>query len=135
MRRDVIGTAVLGLGVYQVAIGLFIAIAPHAFFDSLGPYGHFNRHYVHDVAAFEGALGAGLLLAVRRPAWRAPLLAIAALHFAFHAISHGVDISRANPKWVGPVEFAGLVGGAALLVLLARRAQAEAGERRDRGSP
>ena len=134
MRKDVIGTAVLGLGVYEVAIALFIAIAPHAFFDSLGPYGHFNRHYLHDVAAFEGALGVGLLLAVRRPAWRAPLLVLAALHFAFHAVSHGADVTSADPKWVGPVEFAGLLGGAALLLLLARRALAESGDRRDRGS-
>ena len=49
-RRNVIGTAVLGFGLYEVAIALFIAIAPHAFFDSLGPYGHYNRHYLHDVA-------------------------------------------------------------------------------------
>ena len=106
----------------------------HAFFDSLGPYGQFNRHYLHDAAAFEGALGAGLLLAVRRPAWRAPLLVLAALHFAFHAISHGVDVTRADPEWVGPVEFAGLLGGAALLLLLARRALAESGDPRGRGS-
>src|SRR5207237_9860688 len=99
MGRDVRGRGVRGLGVYGVAIALSIAIAPHAFFDSLGPYGHFNRHYLHDVAAFEGALGVGLLLAVRRPAWRAPLLVLAALHFAFHAISHGVDVTRADPKW------------------------------------
>jgi hypothetical protein len=124
----VIGTVVVGLGLYQVAIALFIAIAPHAFFDSLGPYGHFNRHYLHDAAAFEGALGVGLLLAARRPAWRAPLLVVAALHFGLHAIAHGVDVSRADPKWVGPVEFAGLLGGAVLLLLLARLALRETRE-------
>ena len=47
------GPAALAFGVYQVAIALFMAIAPRAFFDSLGPYGHFNRHYLQDVAAFE----------------------------------------------------------------------------------
>ena len=123
-----IGTAVLGFGLYEVAIGLFIAITPHAFFDSLGPYGHYNRHYLHDVAAFEGALGVGLLLAYRRPAWRAPFLVLAALHYGFHALSHGVDVSRADPKWVGPVEFAGLLLGAGLLLLLACRASREARE-------
>ena len=72
--------------------------------------------------------------AALRPAWRAPLLVLAALHFAFHAISHGVDVTRADPEWVGPVEFAGLLGGAALLLLLARRALAESGDPRGRGS-
>src|SRR5947207_3174090 len=42
MRRDVAGPAALGFGVYQVAIALFIAIAPRAFYDSLGPYGVYN---------------------------------------------------------------------------------------------
>ena len=118
----------LGLGLYEVALALFIAVAPRAFFDSLGPYGHLNRHYLHDVAAFEGAIGVGLLLAARRPTWRPPLLIVAALHYAFHAISHGVDVSDSHPGWVGPLEFAGLLGGAALLLLLARRAHMEARE-------
>ena len=122
MRRDVVGPAALGFGVYQVAIALFIAIAPRAFYDSLGPYGAYNRHYLQDVAAFEGALGVGLLLAARRPGWRAPLFVVTALHYAFHAISHGVDVAHAHPEWVGPVEFGGLLAGAVLLVALARRA-------------
>ena len=122
MRRDVVGPAALAFGVYQVAIALFIAIAPRAFFDSLGPYGHFNRHYLQDVAAFEGALGVGLILAARRPAWRAPLFVLTAFHYGFHAISHGVDVAHAHPRWVGPVEFGGLVAGAVLLLALARRA-------------
>jgi len=122
VRRDVLGPAALAFGVYQVAIALFIAIAPRAFFDSLGPYGHFNRHYLQDVAAFEGALGVGLILAARRPAWRAPLFVLTALHYGFHAISHGVDVAHAHPRWVGPVEFGGLVAGAVLLLALARRA-------------
>jgi len=122
MRRDVVGPAALGFGVYQVAIALFIAIAPRAFYDSLGPYGVYNRHYLQDVAAFEGALGVGLLLAARRPGWRAPLFVVTALHYGFHAISHGVVVAHAHPKWVGPVEFGGLLAGALLLLALARRA-------------
>jgi hypothetical protein len=124
-RRDIVGVALVGFGLYLVSVALFIVVAPRAFFDTLGPFDRFSQHYLQDPAAFEGALGVGLLMAAARPSWRVPLLIVAGLHFSFHAISHGVDIGDADPTWVGPAEFAGLVVASVILFALARVAARE----------
>lgn len=123
--RDLVGIALVGFGLYQLSVALFIVVAPHAFFDTLGPYDRFSQHYLQDPAAFEGALGVGMLLAATRPSWRVPLLVVASLHYSFHALSHGVDLGDADPRWVGPVEFAGLVLASLTLFALTRLAARE----------
>jgi hypothetical protein len=113
--------ALLVLGLYLVAISVFAAVAPGTFFEEIGPYGARNDHYIHDVAAFQGAVGIFLLLAVRRPAWWVPALAVVTLQFALHAISHLVDIGDADPESLGVAEaIALLVATAGLLWLLVR---------------
>ena len=115
-----VGLAVFGI--YLVAISLFAAVAPGAFFDEIGPYGIQNDHYIHDVAAFQGAVGIFLLLAVRRPAWWVPALAVATLQFALHAVSHLVDIGDADPEWLGVAEAIALVLATGVLAWLLWRA-------------
>ena len=51
----------------ELALAVFMAVAPHAFYRAIGPFGSFNGHYIRDVASFEAALGVGLLLALRAP--------------------------------------------------------------------
>jgi hypothetical protein len=41
------------------------ALVPLWFFTTIGTFPPFNRHYTGDIGAFQLALGAGLLLAVR----------------------------------------------------------------------
>ena len=110
------------LGLYLVAIALFGVIAPGTFYEELGRFGPRNDHYIHDVAAFQGAVGLLLLMAVRRPSWRVPALTVAALQFGLHAISHATDLSDADPRWVGVVELVGLVLTSAVLAALLARA-------------
>jgi len=109
-------------GGYLVALSLFAAVAPGTFFDEIGPYGVQNDHYIHDVAAFQGAVGIFMLLAVRRPSWRVPALAVATLQFALHTVSHLVDIGDADPEWLGVAEAIALVLGTAVLAWLLWRA-------------
>jgi hypothetical protein len=97
-------------------------VALGTFFDELGRFGPRNDHYIHDVAAFQGAVGLALLLALRSPTWRVPALAVAAFQFGLHAISHLVDVGDADPKWLGVLEFIGLVIATAILVWLLARA-------------
>ena len=130
-RRDIVGVALVGFGLYMIGVSLFMVVAPHTFFDTLGPFDRFSQHYLQDPAAFQGALGVGLLLAAGRPTWRLPLLVVAGLNFSFHVISHGVDVGDSDPGWVGPVEFAGLALGSIVLFALARVA---AREERRRGA-
>jgi hypothetical protein len=109
-------------GLYLVATSLFAAVAPGTFFEELGPYGIQNDHYIRDVAAFQGAVGVFLLLAVPRPTWWVPALAVATLQFALHTLSHLVDIGDADPEWLGVAEAIALVLGTALLAWLLWRA-------------
>jgi hypothetical protein len=119
--RDAVTAGLVVFGLYLVGISIFAAVAPTTFFEEVGRFGPRNEHYIHDVAAFQAAVGLLLLLAVRRSGWRVPALAVAAMQFGLHAVSHLVDMGDADPRWLGVFEFAALtLATAALLWLLAR---------------
>jgi hypothetical protein len=122
----VVRFGLVAFGLYQIAIGLFQAVAPGAFFDAVGPFGARNDHYVLDAATFELPLGAMLLAAVRLQSWRVPALAFATAHWALHSLNHLVDVGEADPGWVGVFDFVALTGGTAFLAwLLANALRAE----------
>jgi len=112
----------IALGMYQLALGLFMVLAPGTFFTELGPFGPRNDHYIRDNASWELALAAVALAAVAWRSWRVPVLALAAVHYALHAINHLVDVDEATPAWVGVADLVLLAVGAGLLVVLWRRA-------------
>jgi hypothetical protein len=123
MSRDATGALrplLVVLGVSQLALGLFMAIAPGAFFDSIGPFGARNDHYVRDMSTFYIALGLAGLVAARRPSWRVPVLALATAEFVLHAINHLVDIGKSDPGWTGPADFALITASALLLGWMTR---------------
>ena len=109
------------LAAYHLLLGLMMAVAPKAFFDEIGPFGTRNDHYIRDVSTFYLAFGAGLALAVRRPAWRIPVIGVVALQYVFHLVNHLVDVSEADPGWLGPADAISLALIAALLLWLWRR--------------
>lgn len=115
-------TAVTALGLYQLLLGAWMAVAPGSFHRVVAPFGPRNDHDLRDMATWELALAGVALTAARRPAWRVPVLAVAALHFALHALNHLLDVGDADPGWVGPADLAVLAAGAVLLVLALRRA-------------
>jgi hypothetical protein len=114
---------------YNLVLAVFMAALPHAFFTSVGPFGARNDHYIRDTATFSAAIGVGLLIALRRPSWRVPMLAISALQFALHSVNHLVDIGNAHPAWTGYFDFVALALTTILLawVLGVARTQAEGG--------
>ncbi|GAB5901003.1 hypothetical protein OKHIL_68120 [Mycolicibacterium mageritense] len=107
-------------GIYSVTLGLFMLVAPGAFFETLGAFGVRNDHYIFDNASFELPLGLLMLAAVRRPAWQVPVLAFATAHWALHTLSHLVDTNHAAGGWVGWLEAAGLLFTTALLAIALR---------------
>jgi hypothetical protein len=119
--------------VYHLALAIFMAAAPHAFYRAVGPFGPFNSHYVRDTASFEAALGFGLLIAIRRPSWRVPVLAVVTVQFALHSANHLLDIGSAHPRWTGYFDFFSLLVSTALLLWLwrsASRGEAETSRQR-----
>jgi len=122
-------TVAVGLAVFaalQLGLALFMAVAPHAFFTAIGPFGAFNAHYIRDVASFYGAIGVGLLLAIGRPGWRVPVLALTTVQYALHSVNHLLDIAKAHPAWTGYFDFVSLAAATALLAWLWRTAAMQA---------
>jgi hypothetical protein len=123
--------AVLALiAAYHVITGALALIAPDTFFDQVGRYGVENSHYVGDVGAFVLAFGVAVLLAVGRPSWRVPVLALGALWYALHALNHAFDVGQARSDARGILDTVYIGIGALLfayLVWAASRLQAAAG--------
>lgn len=107
--------AVAGLAGIQLALGLFILLAPGPFADTIGGFGTRNDHLARDISTVYLALGVGLLVAVNRPAWRRPVLLVALVQYGLHLINHIVDAGDADPAWAGPVDIVILIGALGML--------------------
>jgi hypothetical protein len=114
-RRDLIGPLIVGYAAVQLVVGAWLLIDPESFFDDIGPYGALNTHYARDNGTFTLALGVALAIAYFRPAWRPGVVGYAFLQYLFHSINHLVDIDKADPKRLGPINFVLLAAGTALL--------------------
>jgi len=90
-----LGIALLSL-TYLVPAA-WIVIAPHGFFDQVGPFGAYNGHYLGDAAAFQGGIGLALAAALQWPALRPGALAAALGFTALHALNHWIDVGNAHP--------------------------------------
>jgi hypothetical protein len=99
-----------------------MAIAPGTFFEEIGNFGVRNDHYIGDLASVNLAIGAGLVIAAQRPSWRVPVLWVAALWYALHALNHLADIGEADTELRGVVTTVLLAAGAAALGWLAVQA-------------
>ena len=119
------GTGLVIFALYNLALGLFMVVAPGPFFELIGPFGERNDHYTRDTATFSLALGVATAVAVRMRRWRTPVLAVLAVEFVLHAANHLVDIDAAREEVVGWVDFALLALGAVIAIYLAIRAWRE----------
>jgi hypothetical protein len=108
------------LGVVQLALGIFLVVAPGTFFDAIADYGERNDHLLRDISTLYLALGLVLLVAVRRPSWRIPVLTFGLLQYGLHSLNHLKDVDEADPGWVGPFNLASLVVFTSLLFIALR---------------
>jgi hypothetical protein len=132
-RHEIVRTGLILLGAYQLALAIFMTVAPGTFHSAIGPFGSTNDHYLRDLATYNAAFGAGSLIAVRLSSWRIPVLALTAVQFALHSVNHLVDIDKADPTWVGYFDFFALASSTALLVWLLALARARAHAPRSEG--
>ncbi len=82
---------VAALGVVNLIAGLALMFAPQWFFENIGNYPPFNRHYEGDLGAFVSAIGIGLLWAARNPHKYRALIGIAFLADLLHLLNHVYD--------------------------------------------
>ncbi len=121
--------------VYHLGLAALMAFDPHYFFAKIGPFGIRNDHYIRDLATYNAAVGAGLLVAVRRRSWRVPLLAVVTLQFALHSLNHLIDIDAAHPNWNGYFDFFSLAIATVVLAWLWRLAARMPEEPAAEGAP
>jgi hypothetical protein len=117
---SVVTVGLVAFAAIQLGLALFMALSPHGFYTDVGPFGGFNAHYIRDVASFYGAIGVGLLVAVRRSDWRVPVLALTTIQYALHSVNHLLDIGKAHPTWNGYFDFFSLAAATVLLAQLWR---------------
>lgn len=129
IAADLLTGGIALLSLYHLGLAVFMAVSPHSFFTSIGPFGTQNSHYIRDTATYNAAFGFGLAVSLRRRSWRVPVLAVVAVQFALHAINHLVDIGAAHPAWTGYFDFFSLLLSTLLIIGLLVLARTQARER------
>lgn len=113
--------AVLG-GAGFLLFGLWALLAPQSFFDQLATFEPYNRHFVHDIGAFQLGLGAVLLLptlfAPRVDAVTAALVGVG-IGAVAHVVSHLLDIGEGGTPATDIPTFT-LLAGVLLVAGIAR---------------
>lgn len=92
---------VAALGVLTVVTGLGLLFAPLWFFENIGNYPPFNRHYEGDLGAFVIGSGVGLLWAARDPYRYRALIGVALVANVLHMVNHVYDdliVSASMPQ-------------------------------------
>jgi hypothetical protein len=109
-------------GLLTLAAGIWAFAAPSSFYRSIATFPPYNRHFVHDLGAFQIGLGVTLLLALR---WSdglqvalAGFATAATVHFAGHVIDHNLGGHTATDL-LG----LGLLAAATLAAAVARAAR------------
>jgi hypothetical protein len=84
--------AIVGLlGLALVGTGLWAMLAPESFYASVAVYPPYNRHFIHDIGAFNLGLGATLGFALVLGDALLVALAGNAVGALAHFVSHVVD--------------------------------------------
>lgn len=86
-----------GLAMYTVPNDWFVTV------PGVVDTGPFNGHFVRDVGAAYMAMGAAVILAIRVPQARLPLLLVASIFAGGHALRHVVEwgtVEGAHHNWI-----------------------------------
>jgi hypothetical protein len=86
-----IRAAILLNALNYLLVGLALIFAPQWFFDNIGNFPPFNRHYSGDLGTFLLPMGIGLLWAARDPARHLGLIGVALAGGWLHVLNHLSD--------------------------------------------
>jgi hypothetical protein len=98
MKKSFVQATLVAGGVLYVVTAAALLFAPVWFFENVGSYAPYNRHFIGDAGSFVLALGLVLLWAVRDPIRYRGMIAIVGLSSLAHAINHVMDDFVLNPS-------------------------------------
>jgi hypothetical protein len=108
-RAQLVSQLVVGIfGAFTFALGVWAIADTTSFYDNIAEFPPYNRHFLHDLGAFQMGLGAALLfaLAFRGDAVLAALgggAVGATAHEAVHIADEGIGGRDSDPYTLGPI--------------------------------
>ena len=81
----------LGLGAIMLVFGVWAFAWPHSFFDVVGYFPPYNRHYTHDGGTLQVGVGVSLVLAALGCSARTTALGGFVAFEGLHVVSHSID--------------------------------------------
>jgi len=113
LRLPYVTLIVLVAGILYLMAGMSLLLQPEWFFDNIGRYPPFNRHYMGDLGSFLAPLGIGLILASQNPSRNRLLIGVAVFASLIHSFNHIYD------AWVGGEPIASWFGDVVPLFIFA----------------
>jgi hypothetical protein len=117
-------------GISFVVVGIWAFVDPQSFYDLLAEFPSYNRHFIHDIGAFQIGIGVTLLMTLRWADAVLVALAGAAIGSLFHFVAHLEDTDIGG-RSTDPA----LVGALALVLVAAAIARALTLQRQERAAP
>ncbi|GAB4578293.1 MAG: hypothetical protein Fur0022_10280 [Anaerolineales bacterium] len=96
LSRAWVRAVVLVGGIFYTLVGLALLFAPDWFFNTIGNFPPFNRHYMGDLGSFTLPMGVGLVFASRDPARHGFLIGAVVAANLLHAGNHVYDAILGN---------------------------------------
>lgn len=78
-------------GLFFLLPGIWAFADPQSFYEELAPWEPYNKHFIHDIGAFQIGIGVALLLALWRDDARLVVLVGGAVGAAVHLATHAMD--------------------------------------------
>ena len=103
-------------GLSQLLVGVWAFVDPGSFYDVVATYPPRNDHFLKDIGAWNIGLGLAAVIASRTPSWQRGMLAVLAVQYLLHAVSHAIDLDVADSEAMGIFTF---VTQAAVAILCA----------------
>lgn len=121
MSKKILTMIVLAVGLFNLGVGVWAFVAPRSFFDVVATFPPFNEHLFHDLGAFQGALGATLLIGLRVRNGLIVAMLGNLLGATAHFISHLID-SDLGGRSTDPIAM-GFLAAALVFALVVYRQQ------------
>lgn len=118
---------VLAAGIVTLAAGIWAFADPASFYEQLATFPPYNRHFIHDIGAFQIGTGVTLLITLR---WKDAFFVVlsgSAVGTLFHFVAHLADTDlggrASDPALIGVLVFV-LTAGAVARALILQKAEA-----------